>query len=99
MSLVWYYFGTACWNFLSQNNKLVLFSVDLLTPVLAELPPLVSESDLHIAQLALALLTSIASAHAQSIPLIQKSSLSQVLVLAESPLLQVNIKYIFYESS
>lgn len=61
---------------------------DLLAPVLAELPPLVSESDLHIAQLTLLLLTSIVSTHRQTIPLLQKSILGEVLSLAESPLLQ-----------
>ena len=38
-------------------------SPDSLSPVLAELPPLVSESDLHIAQLTLSLLTSISNNH------------------------------------
>ena len=62
-------------------------SLDLatLSPVLAELPPLVSETDLHIAQLTLALLTSVTSSHASTIPVIQKSILPEVL---ESPLLQ-----------
>jgi len=65
-------------------------SLDLaaLSPVLAELPPLVSETDLHIAQLTLALLTSVTSSHASTIPVIQKSVLPEVLKLAESPLLQ-----------
>jgi len=65
-------------------------SLDLatLSPVLAELPPLVSETDLHIAQLTLALLTSVTSSHASTIPVIQKSILPEVLKLAESPLLQ-----------
>jgi len=59
-----------------------------LSPVLAELPPLVSETDLHIAQLTLALLTSVTSSHTATIPVIQKSVLPEVLKLAESPLLQ-----------
>ena len=65
-------------------------SLDLaiLSPVLAELPPLVSETDLHIAQLTLALLTSVTSSHASTIPVIQKSVLPEVLKLAKSPLLQ-----------
>ena len=65
-------------------------SLDLatLSPVLAELPPLVSATDLHIAQLTLALLTSVTSSHASTIPVIQKSVLPEVLKLAESPLLQ-----------
>ena len=65
-------------------------SLDLavLSPVLAELPPLVSETDLHIAQLTLALLTSVTTSQASTIPVIQKSVLPEVLKLAESPLLQ-----------
>ena len=38
-------------------------TVESLAPVLTELPPLVSESDLHIAQLTMALLTSISQSH------------------------------------
>jgi len=59
-----------------------------LSPVLAELPPLVSETDLHIAQLTLATATSVTSSHAATIPIIQKAVLPEVLKLAESPLLQ-----------
>jgi len=70
------------------RNYSQALSIDLLTAVLVELPPLISEADLHVAQLTLALLTSIVAAHPTSIPLIEKSSLSQVLILAESPLLQ-----------
>jgi len=63
-------------------------SLSWLSPVLAELPPLVSETDLHIAQLTLTLLTSVTSSHSATIPVIQKSVLPEVLKLAESPLLQ-----------
>ena len=63
-------------------------SVDSLSPVLTELPPLVSESDLHIAQLTLTLITSISSTHKRVIPIIHKTVLPEVLKLAESPLLQ-----------
>merc|ERR1712106_283964 len=63
-------------------------ALDTLSPVLAELPPLVSETDLHIAQLTLNLLTSISVSHRQAIPTIQKTVLPEVLKLAESPLLQ-----------
>jgi len=72
---------------LAKNYPSAL-SVDTLAPVLAELPPLVSESDLHIAQLTLVLLTSISVSHRQAIPIIHKSVLPEVLKLAESPLLQ-----------
>jgi len=70
------------------KNYSANLAVDHLAPVLAELPPLVSESDLHIAQLTLVLLTSISVAHRQAIPTIHKSVLPEVLKLAESPLLQ-----------
>ena len=70
------------------KNYSTNLSVETLAPVLAELPPLVSESDLHIAQLTLTLLTSIALTHKQAIPIIHKTVLPEVLKLAESPLLQ-----------
>ena len=70
------------------KNYSASLTVDILAPVLEELPPLVSESDLHIAQLTLALLTSISLSHRQAIPKIHKSVLPEVLKLAESPLLQ-----------
>ena len=50
-------------------------NVETLAPVLTELPPLVSESDLHIAQLTLILLTSICVNHRQAIPTIHKTVL------------------------
>ena len=50
----------------------------MLVPVLGELPPLVNEADLHIAQLTLALLTSIVTVHPSAIQIVKKSSLSQV---------------------
>jgi len=63
-------------------------ALDSLSPVLAELPALVSETDLHIAQLTLNLLTSVSINHRSAIPSIQRSVLPEVLKLAESPLLQ-----------
>ena len=60
-------------------------ALDTLSPVLAELPPLVSETDLHIAQLTLNLLTSISVNHRQAIPTTQTTVLPEVLKLAESP--------------
>merc|ERR1719232_1448318 len=70
------------------KNYSTSLALDTLSPVLAELPPLVSETDLHIAQLTLTLLTSISMHHRQAIPTIQKTVLPEVLKLAESPLLQ-----------
>ena len=58
---------------------------DILSPLLEELPPIVSESDLHIALLTLARLTSISPpGHTKDLQV----SPAQVLKLAESPLLQ-----------
>ena len=53
---------------------------DIFSPVLAELPPLLSETDLHIAQLTLNLLTSISVDHMQAIPTIQKTVFPEVLL-------------------
>ena len=61
-----------------------------LQPVLVELPPLLNESDLHIAQLTMNLLTSVAKLHKSSLSTVQKTSLPQIFVLAQSPLLQVH---------
>jgi len=70
------------------KNYSTSIALDTLSPVLAELPPLISETDLHIAQLTLNLLTSISGCHRQAILTIQKTVLPEVLKLAESPLLQ-----------
>ena len=70
------------------KNYSTSLALDTLSTVLAELPPLVSETDLHIAQLTLNLLTSISVSHRQAIPTIQKTVLPEVLKLAESTLLQ-----------
>jgi len=70
------------------KNYSASFSADSLTPVLNELPPLVSESDLHIAQLTLCLLTSISINHKTVVPAVREHVLPEVLKLAESPLLQ-----------
>ena len=68
-----------------MKNYSTSLALDTLSPVLAELPPLVSETDLHIAQLTLNLLTSISVSHRQAIPTIQKTVLPKVLKLADSP--------------
>ena len=49
---------------------------------------ILSPSDLHIAQLTLALLTCISLTHRQAIPKIHKSVLPEVVKLALSPLLR-----------
>ena len=61
-----------------------------LSPVLVELPPLLSETDLHIAQLTMNLLTTVAKLHKGSLPEVQSNSLPEIFRLAQSPLLQVS---------
>jgi len=70
------------------KNYSNVISDQMLGAVLTELPPLIIDSDLHIAQLTLTLTTSVVTSHQSCIQFISKSSLPQVLKLAESPLLQ-----------
>ena len=72
-----------------------------LEPVLLELQPLLSDSDLHIAQLTMNLLTSVARLHKSSLPVVQKSSLPFIFQLSQSPLLQgaaLNAMLEFFQS-
>mgnify|MGYP002803523298 FL=1 len=62
-------------------------SVDI-DGVLAEVPPLINESDLHISQRALVLLTSVAKLHRQNLAQVHDSILPSVVNLVRSPLLQ-----------
>ncbi|XP_040569539.1 cullin-associated NEDD8-dissociated protein 1 [Lepeophtheirus salmonis] len=59
-----------------------------LSTVLVELHPLLTESDLHIAQLTLHFLTSVAKLQKDSLPSIYDTSLMEIFKLAQSPLLQ-----------
>lgn len=68
--------------------------VDLLCHVTTELPPLLDESDLHIAQWTLILLKSIAQYHSRALQDIQTNILPEVMNLVKSPLLQGNKKII-----
>lgn len=61
---------------------------DLLDKVTAELPPLLNEADLHIAQLTLTLLMTIAKLHSAALGRISDNILPEILVLVKSPLLQ-----------
>lgn len=61
---------------------------DLLQHVIVELPPLLDESDLHIAQWTLLILTSIAKVHPRALNNISKAILPEVMNLVKSPLLQ-----------
>ncbi|GAB6018576.1 Cullin-associated NEDD8-dissociated protein 1 [Chamberlinius hualienensis] len=60
----------------------------MLYDVLVEIPPLINENDLHISQLTLNLLTYVCRGHPECLPDICKAILSEILVLARSPLLQ-----------
>jgi len=71
------------------NNYSSTLNSDLLNKVLTELPPLLSESDLHIAQLTLTLLTSISRLQPAALTTCREPPIMpQVLSLAKSPLLQ-----------
>jgi len=62
-----------------------------------ELPALLNESDLHIAQLTLNLLTTIAKLHPTALTRVSEHILPEILILVKSPLLQgisFNIKQI-----
>ncbi|KAG8318776.1 SCF complex assembly, partial [Homalodisca vitripennis] len=71
------------------NNYSSALNSELLNKVLTELPPLLSESDLHIAQLTLTLLTSIARLQPSALANTQDPAIMpEILNLAKSPLLQ-----------
>ncbi|KAL3278590.1 hypothetical protein HHI36_016135 [Cryptolaemus montrouzieri] len=62
--------------------------VDLLQHIIVELPPLLDEADLHIAQWTLVILKSIAEYHPAALKDMNVLILPQILVLVKSPLLQ-----------
>ncbi|XP_046857896.1 cullin-associated NEDD8-dissociated protein 1-like [Xenia sp. Carnegie-2017] len=62
-------------------------SVDI-NGVLAEIPPLINETDLHISQRALLLLTSVAKLHRQNLVQVHDRIVPSVVNLVRSPLLQ-----------
>ncbi|MED6238937.1 Cullin-associated NEDD8-dissociated protein 1, partial [Ataeniobius toweri] len=59
-----------------------------LEPVLSEIPPLVDESDMHVSQVSITLLTCMAKACPSSLAKISSSVLPGVFKLIHSPLLQ-----------
>ncbi|XP_061583018.1 cullin-associated NEDD8-dissociated protein 2 [Cololabis saira] len=59
-----------------------------LEPVLTELPPLVDETDMHVSQVSITLLTCMAKAYPSSLAKISSSVLPGVFRLIHSPLLQ-----------
>ncbi|KAG5891309.1 hypothetical protein JTB14_002870 [Gonioctena quinquepunctata] len=63
-------------------------NVSLLYPIIVEIPPLLDESDLHIAQWTLIILKSVATYHPRALQDINNTIMPQVLLLVKSPLLQ-----------
>lgn len=70
------------------RNYSSALNTDLLDKVIVELSPLLNEADLHIAQLTLTLLTSIAQLHPAALARVSDSILPEILTLVKSPLLQ-----------
>ncbi|XP_045123978.1 cullin-associated NEDD8-dissociated protein 1-like [Portunus trituberculatus] len=70
------------------TNYSTALSPQMLDKVLVELPPLINESDLHIAQLCLTLLTSTAKLHKASLGNFLQLIMPDVMALVRSPLLQ-----------
>ncbi|KAG7278589.1 hypothetical protein CRUP_013331 [Coryphaenoides rupestris] len=61
----------------------------MVDAVLAELPPLISESDMHVSQMALSFLSTLAHTHPSSLGQLSGGAiLSQLIILVRSPLLQ-----------
>lgn len=81
-------------NSLALLNTLVdnyahAFGPQLLLTAISEIQPLLSDSDLHVAQLSLVLLTTTARKQPQALVGIHDQFLPSVLLLVRSPLLQV----------
>lgn len=70
------------------NNYNPYINPQLLKGAIAEIPPLLCESDLHVAQLSLVLLTSTAKYQSQALVGIHTTILPEVMALVRSPLLQ-----------
>lgn len=61
----------------------------MVDAVLAELPPLISEGDMHVSQMALSFLSTLALTHPASLGQLGGGSiLQQLITLVRSPLLQ-----------
>lgn len=60
----------------------------MINDMMKEMPPLISENDLHVSQLTLNLLTSISAIHKSSMVSVTTEILPQILILVQSPLLQ-----------
>lgn len=80
-------------NSLSLLDTLVthyspFINAQLLQLAIVEIPPLLSESDLHVAQLSLVLLTSIAQKQPHALIGAYEPILPEIMFLVRSPLLQ-----------
>lgn len=76
-------------NKLADNYPLDIFGPPLLQTAISEIQPLISDSDLHVAQYSLVLLTTTARKHPKALIGIHDLFLPAVLQLLRSPLLQV----------
>jgi cullin-associated NEDD8-dissociated protein 1 len=70
------------------NNYANYFEPRLLQVAIAELPPLLNETDLHVAQLSLALLTTTAKKQPQALHDVHSAFMPEIMTLVKSPLLQ-----------
>lgn len=70
------------------NNYNAYIDPALLKDAIAEIPPLLCEADLHVAQQSLVLITSTARFQSQALAEIYRAILPEVLNLVRSPLLQ-----------
>lgn len=76
------------------TNYSNFISPRLLQSAITEVPPLLSESDLHVAQLSLVLLTSTAKTKAEALIQDAEPLLAKIMRLLESPLLQGRSSFI-----
>ncbi|CAG2112251.1 unnamed protein product [Medioppia subpectinata] len=70
------------------KNYSEYLSPETIGIILNEVPPLINESDLHISQLTLNMLTSLIRSHLAFLAIIPQTILPEALVLVRSPLLQ-----------
>lgn len=70
------------------NNYANCFEPRLLQMAISELPQLLNESDLHVAQLSLVLLTTTAKKQPQALQEVHGSIMPEIMTLVKSPLLQ-----------
>lgn len=71
-----------------MKNYSPIIDPQLLKGAIAEVPPLISELDLHVAQLSMVLLTSTANLRSSALIDVHSTLLPEILTLIRSPLLQ-----------